>query len=91
MPNGIFYLNSFDRYISSRRGIWLVFFLVTMFAVILVFNVNNVHPDQMPPSAASAFGLHCLPISLLLDARDKYVVFLFHLRELWWTRSLTKC
>ena len=30
-------------------------------------------PDQTPRSAASDLGLHCLPVSLLLDARHKLV------------------
>ena len=34
-----------------------------------VFNANSVDPDQMPRSAASDLGLHCLPMSLLWKAR----------------------
>ena len=38
-----------------------------------LFNPNNVDPDQMPRSAASDLGLHCLSMSLLWDARCKWV------------------
>ena len=44
-----------------------------MFNIILVFNANSVDPDQVPHSAASDLGLHCLPVSLLRDARLKWV------------------
>ena len=37
-----------------------------------VFNANSVDPDQTPRSAASDLGLHCLPMSLLWDARHKW-------------------
>ena len=36
-------------------------------------NTNSVYPDQMPHSAASDLGLHCLPMSLLWDTRLKWV------------------
>ena len=36
-----------------------------------VFNVNSVDPDQTQRFAASDQGPHCLPMSLLLDARHK--------------------
>ena len=38
-----------------------------------MFNANSVDPDQTPRSAASDQGLHCLPMSLLWDARLKWV------------------
>ena len=38
-----------------------------------VLNANSVYPDQMPRSVASDLGLHCLPMSLLWDARLKWV------------------
>ena len=38
-----------------------------------VFNANSVDPDQTPHSAASDLGPHCLQISLLWDARHKWV------------------
>ena len=34
---------------------------------------NNVDPDQMPHSAASGLGLHCLPITLLQVSRLQWV------------------
>ena len=34
-----------------------------------VLNANIVDPDQTPQSAASDQGQHCLPMSLLWDAR----------------------
>ena len=36
-------------------------------------NANSVDPDQMPHSATSDLGLHCLPISHLWDTRHKWV------------------
>ena len=68
MPNGFYYLQSLDRPISSIRDVWL-FLLLPCFIEIPVFNVNSVDPDQMPHYAASDLGLHCLPMSLLWDAR----------------------
>ena len=44
-----------------------------MFCKISELNANSVDPDQMPHSEASDLGLHCLPISLLWDARLKWV------------------
>ena len=60
MPSG---LNTLDRSISNRRSTWLVFFVITMF---YRYNYTkcSVVPDQMPRSAASYMGLHCLPMSL---------------------------
>ena len=43
------------------------------FIEILVFDANSVDPDQTPRSAASDQGLHCLPMSLLWDAKHKWV------------------
>ena len=34
-------------------------------------NANSVDSDQTPRSAASDLSLHCLPLSLLWDARLK--------------------
>ena len=36
-------------------------------------NTNSVNPDQTQHSAASDLGLYCLPMSLLWDARLKWV------------------
>ena len=38
-----------------------------------MYNVNSVDLDQTPHSAASDLGLQCLPMSLLWDARHKWV------------------
>ena len=40
---------------------------------ISVINANSVDPDQTSRSAASDLGLHRLPMSLLWDARHKWV------------------
>ena len=34
---------------------------------------NSVDPDQMPRSAVSDLGLHCLPMPILLETRHKWV------------------
>ena len=39
---------------------------------------NSVDPDKTPHSAASDLGLHCLPVSLLGNARHKWVNVLLH-------------
>ena len=49
------------------------FLLLPCFIKITVFNVNSIDPDQTPHSAASDLGLHCLLMSLLWDARLKWV------------------
>ena len=49
------------------------FLLLSCFEETSELNANNVDPDQTPRSAASDLGLHCLPMSLLLDARLKWV------------------
>ena len=59
MPSGLFYLESLDRSISNKRGVWLVF-IITLFIEIPVFNANSIDPDQTPRCAASDLGLHCL-------------------------------
>ena len=38
-----------------------------------IINANNVYADQTPRSVAPDLGLHCLPVSLLWDARLKLV------------------
>ena len=72
MPNRLFYLHSSDPSISNIRGVWLVF-IITIFYKNSVLNANSVDPGQTPRSAASDLGLHCLQMSLLLDARHKWV------------------
>ena len=67
MPNGLFYLNSFNRSISHIRGVWLVFIII-MFCRISELNLNSVDPDQMPHSEAADLGLLFLSISFIWDA-----------------------
>ena len=40
-----------------------------------VFNANSVDPGQTTRSAASDLSIHGLPMSLLWDARQKWVKF----------------
>ena len=47
--------------------------LLSCFVEIPELNANSEDPDQTPRSAASDLGLHCLPMSLLWDARLKWV------------------
>ena len=68
MPSGLFYLNCLDRYISIS-GVSGQFLFLTFFIESPVFNANSVDPDQTPPD----LGLYCLPVSLLWEARDKWV------------------
>ena len=71
-PNGLFYFNFSDRSISNRRSSDS-FFIIKIFYRIPVFFANSVDPDQTPQTAASDLGLHCLPMSLLRDARQKWI------------------
>ena len=54
---------SLDRFISKRRGVWLVL-LLSYFLEISELKANSVVPDQTPRSAASDQELHCLSMSL---------------------------
>ena len=47
--------------------------LLSSFIEIAVLNTTSVDPAQTPNSAASDLGLHCLQMSLLWDARHKWV------------------
>ena len=49
------------------------FLLLSRFIEISEFNANSVDPGQRPRSVASDLGLYCLPMSLLFDARLKWV------------------
>ena len=51
----------------------MVSFYYDCFKEIPDFNANTVDPDQTPRSAASDQGLNCLLMSLLWDARHKWV------------------
>ena len=55
------------------KGYLVSFLLLPCFMEIPIINANSVEPDQMPHSAASDLGLHCLPVSHLWDARVKWV------------------
>ena len=57
MPSGLCYLNALGVSFSKRRGVWLVVIITLL----------------LQCSAASDLGLHCLPMSLLLDTRHKWV------------------
>ena len=52
--------------------------LLSCFVEISKLNANSVDPDQISHSVASDLGLHCLPMSLLWDARLKWVKYLTH-------------
>ena len=58
------------------------FLLFPYFIESPVFNANTVVPDQMLHSAASDLGLCCLPMSLLWDARLKWVKIISKLGSL---------
>ena len=38
---------------------------------------NIGDPDQMPRSAASDLGMHCLPVTLLRVSRLQWVIYFF--------------
>ena len=69
----LFFFFSFflERFISNRRGVWLVCIITIFYRN--VFKANSVDPDQTPRSAASDLGIHCLPMSLLWETRLKWV------------------
>ena len=70
LPSGPIHSYQLDESISNFRG-----YLVYFFIFYLIFNRNSckqtvcVDPDQMPHSAASDLGLHCLPMSQKWDTR----------------------
>ena len=85
MSINLFYLllNNLCRVDSSTSTVWTGPFLIEgisakfllspCFIEIPVFNANDVDPDQMTHLAASNLGLHRLQMSLLCDARHKWV------------------
>ena len=77
IPSGFIYLYSLDRFISNKRGVWLVFNISMFYRNFC--KANSVGPDQTPRSAASDLGLHCLPMSLLWDGRHKRVNDLYNI------------
>ena len=70
MLNGLFFLNSLDKSISSGKGVLLV-------SVITMFYRNSytecLDPDQAPYYVVSDLGLSCLPMSIFGDIRHKWV------------------
>ena len=71
MPIGLFCLSALDRLVLFK-GCLVSVCSSHVLIEILAFNVNNVDPDG-PQFAASDLGLDCLPMSLLWDARHKWV------------------
>ena len=46
LPNGLFYLNYLDQFVSSLRGVWSVFIIIlTIFVEIPVINAICIDPD----------------------------------------------
>ena len=74
IPSGFFYLNSLDRSISYRRGVWLLF-IITMFIEIYVFNAHSVDPDQTPLLRRLIWVYTVCLCPFLWDARLKWVKF----------------
>ena len=70
---GRFYHKSLDRSISNSREC-LVSFSIKIFPV---FNANSVDPDQMPCSAMSDLGLHCLPVYKWVNWHLVFLIFAF--------------
>ena len=64
-----------DRSTSCIRGVWLVF--ISCFVEIPDSIADSVDPDQMLHFMVSDLDLHCLPVSLLWDARLKWVKIKF--------------
>ena len=58
----------------SIEGVSSKFVLLQCFVEIPIFYANSIDPDQTPHSVASDLCLHCLPMSLLLNARHKLVI-----------------
>ena len=67
MTSGFLYL---EEPIFKLRG---VCFFIIVFLQNTVFTVNSVALNQTRRSAASDLGLHCLQMSLLWDARHKWI------------------
>ena len=71
MLSGLFYFNSLDRSISYIRGVCLVFIIITFCRNFWAW-CKQCRPWS-DAAAASDLGIHCLPMSLLWDARLKWV------------------
>ena len=72
MPKGLFYLSYLDGSTSCRRGC-LVTSVCHMLYKKSCFNANSADTDETPRFAVSGQVLHGLPMSLICDARHKYV------------------
>ena len=72
-------MNSSTCYYSSNlstsniRDVWLVF-IIPCFTEIPIFYANSVDSDQMPHSGMSDLDVYCLLMSLLWNARLKWVL-----------------
>ena len=64
---------SFERSISILRSASLFYLFVIIILQNAVFSVNSVDPGQTPRSAASDLDRRCFQMSLLVDARHKWV------------------
>ena len=53
--------------------VWMVFIIIIVRRKKSELKANSEDTDQTPRSAASDLGLHCLPMSLIKDARLKCV------------------
>ena len=70
MPIGIFNLSLWiSPFPISGESVLILSFIVE----ILVLDANSEDTEQTLRSAGSDLGLYCLPISLLLHARHKWV------------------
>ena len=52
-----------------------VFLSLLCFVEISALNANSVATDQTPRSMVSDLDLHCLPVSIVWDAKHKLVKF----------------
>ena len=55
------------------KEVFGLFLFLPCFSEIQVFYAKSVDPDQTQRSATSDLRIHCLPMSLLLDIRHKWV------------------
>ena len=70
MPSGLFYLTLWTGlFLNQMMSGWLL--KGPRLIETPVFNANSIDPYQTPRSVASDLGPHCLPMSLLWDARLK--------------------
>ena len=72
IPYEIFYLRSLDGSFFKYKGCQVTFLLTQYFLEIPVVNAKQCRPWSDATFAASDLGLHCLPMSILWDARHKW-------------------